>query len=271
MRFYKYIYFCFFLLPFSLILSVAAVDMSDQCVNHPSGINPFFRTGEYHKCDDLLDPPVLNEFDKAVLDICGDWGNTPKVKDFKDMLNKKEYKKYVDEIYQGLNHQVVTPNADLDKFKNELAELWFNRDGFTHIMCGQPRRSRLSGMHFFGRYIQAQENKWAGRHYDSVSDEISDKVFTIGVVFKNRRGELVVDHRKGYDFLHANEIILHATNAYKGFAKGPILELRRAKHCLYDSEGVTYVFVARKGSIVTFFADLTPNCAKGETECSCIQ
>lgn len=272
MRLYKYIYVCFFLLPFSLMACVTVVDTPDECVNNSSGINPFFKTEEYSKCGTLPSPPLLNEFDKAVLDVCGDWGSTPGVEDFKNILNEEKYKEYVDELYQKLDHQVFTPNADLETFKNELAELWFNRDGFTHIMCGQPKLGRLGGMHFFGRYLQAQENKWVGRYYDDdLTDEVSDKVFTIGVMFKNVNGQLVVDPRKGYDFLHANEIILHATSAYKGLSQNSQLAEQRNRHCLYGNEDVTYVFVARKNSIVTFFADLTPNCRRGETECSCIK
>ena len=271
MRFCKYICFCLLLLPLNLMAWQSSVNAPHECIN-PSGINPFFKTDEYNECNDLPIAPVLNEFDEAILDVCGDWGNTPKIEDFKKLLNKKEYKKYVDELYEGLNHQVFTPNADLTKFKNELAELWFNRNGFVHVMCGEPKSGRLSGMHFFGRYLQAQKNEWAGRYYsDDLMDEISDRVFTIGVKFKNSDGQIAVDPRKGYDFLHANEIILHATKAYKGLSEISQLGKRKNRHCLYDSEGITYVFVARKNSVITFFADLTPQCNRGQTECSCMR
>ena len=271
MKFYKFICFCFFLLPFNLIANQSLVDSPDECINHPSGINPFFKTDEYNKCYDLPIAPVLNKFDEAVLDICGDWGHIPKKRDFRNLLDKKDYKKYVDEFYEELNHEVFTPNADLTTFKNELAELWFKRHGFTHIMCGQPNRNRLGGMHFFGRYLQAQENQWVGRHYDDkIADEVSDRVFSIPVKFRNSSGELRVNGRKGYDFLHADEIILHATKAYKGLSKDLQSGMRRNQKCLYDADGITYVFVGRKGSIVTFFADLTPSCDRGQTQCSCI-
>ncbi|WDM85558.1 EndoU domain-containing protein [Ehrlichia sp. JZT12] len=271
MKFYKYMFFCFLLLPFHLMALQSTINIPSECVN-PSGIHPFFKTDQYDKCNDLPVAPTLNEFDEAVLDVCGDWGSNPKMEDFKKLLNKKEYRKYVDELYEGLNHQVFTPNADLTTFKNELAELWFSRNGFTHVMCGEPRLGKLGGMHFFGRYLQAQQNEWAGRYYNSrLVDEISDRVFTIGVKFKNTNGNLTVDARKGYDLLHANEIILHATKAYKGFAERSGLQARRTRHCLYDSEGITYVFVARKGGVVTFFADLTPHCGRGEKECSCVR
>ena len=271
MKFYKFIYFCFLLLPLNLI-ACQPVETPDQCTHNPSGINPFFKAGKYDKCDDLPVAPMLNKFDKAVLDICGDWGSTPKREDFKNLLDKKEYKSYIDEIYEGLDHQVFTPNADLDTFKKELTELWFNNHGFTHVMCGQPRRGRLGGMHFFGRYLQAQKNQWVGRYYDDdLMDEISDKVFLVGVAFKNSRGQLTVDPKKSYDLLHANEIILHATRAYKGLSKNSQLVEKANGRCIYDNEDVNYVFVARKNSIVTFFAAFNPTCTRGQTECACVR
>ncbi|AHC39018.1 EndoU domain-containing protein [Ehrlichia muris] len=280
MRIYKYIWLWVIFFPVNLI-ACSCLHVSDEavkkqvdstgCLRNESIMNPFFKVTDDDDCD-LPVAPEMNKFDRAVLNVCGNWGNTPRADFFKLILDNIEYKEYVDKLYEGLNHQVFTPNASLAQFKDELTELWFNQQAFAHIMCGQPEILKLGGMHFFGRYIQAQENHWAGRHYDSaVVDEVSDKVYTIGVIFRNSNSQLTIDHRKGCDFTHADEIILNATKAYKEFSKHTKLSDDVTKKCLYNNNGVTYTFVAKKGAIFTFYSTLTPECDPGETECNCVK
>ncbi|WDM85559.1 EndoU domain-containing protein [Ehrlichia sp. JZT12] len=289
MSFYKYVWFCLILFSFNLMFCSSIYASSEVltgqdnvnscgCLQNQSIMNPFFKAAD-EDCDlpvtedcDLPVAPELNKFDKAVLNVCGGWVNTPRADLFKVMLDNTEYKEYVDKLYEGLNHQVFTPNASLEKFKDELTKLWFGQHAFAHIMCGQPGELKLGGMHFFGRYIQAQENNWAGRHYDStVIDEVSDKVYTIGVIFRNSNNHLAIDPRKGCDFTHADEILLNATKAYKEFSKHTKLSDDNLRKCLYRSNGVTYTFVAKNNAIFTFYSTLTPMCDPGETECNCVK
>ena len=283
MNFCKYVCLLVIFLPFSLMacsdvytpLEVLKnqddVKNSYKCLRNQSIMNPFFNMDKDGDNDcDLPVVPELNKFDRAVLNVCGNWINTPRADLFKVMLDNAEYKEYVEKLYEDLNHEVFTPNADLAQFKDELTKLWFDQQAFAHIMCGQPDILKLGGMHFFGRYIQAQENHWAGRHYDSaVVDEVSDKVYTIGVIFRNPNNYLVIDPRKGCDFLHADEIILNATKAYKAFSKHRELGGDVLKKCLYKNDGVDYTFVAKDNAILTFYSTLTPQCDPGETECEC--
>ena len=283
MNFCKYLWLCVVLLPFSLI-ACSAIHPTDGvlksqdnvgsrgCLRNQSIMNPFFKVDKDDDCE-LPVAPELNKFDRAVLNVCGGWLNTPRPDLFKVMLDNTEYKEYVDKLYEELEHQVFTPNASLAQFKDELTKLWFDQHAFAHIMCGQPDILKLGGLHFFGRYIQAQENKWAGRHYDSaVVDEVSDKVYTIGVIFRNPHNFLVIDPRKGCDFLHADEILLHATKAYKAFAKHRKLGGEDLKKCTYTTnDGVDYSFVVKDNAIFTFYSTLTPKCDPGESECDCVK
>ncbi|KYW94924.1 EndoU domain-containing protein [Ehrlichia ruminantium] len=267
MNFYRCIFYLYiFLVPLHSI-AVTVNENANECVDNVSGLNFFFKNTQESNCD-LLVMPEMHKFDKAILDICGDWGHRPKREDFRNMLDNVEYKEYVDKIYAALDHQVFTQNADLDTFKKELVKLWFKKRGFTHIMCGEPNRKRLGGMHFFGRYVQAQQNNWAGRYYNS-SDEVSDRIFTIGVVYKNRSNQLVINTKKSYDLSHADDLIIHATKAYKALAKN--INLTNNRFCLYDHDNIAYALVASKDAVVTFFADLTPNCRAGEGKCNCIK
>ncbi|QGR02269.1 hypothetical protein EDL79_01015 [Ehrlichia ruminantium] len=268
MSFYKYISYLYILLVPLNLMAVTAHDSTRECVDSVSGFNFFFKPTQESKCD-LPIMPELNKFDQAVLDLCGSWGDKPKIEGFRHMLDDVKYKEYIDKIYTELDHQVFSPNADLETFKRELARLWFRRRGFTHIMCGEPRKNRLAGMHFFGRYIQAQQNGWAGRYYHP-SDEVSDKIFTVGIIFKNPySNRLIIDNRKGYDLSHADDIIIYATKAYKGLSQS--INLTTNKFCLYEYNGITYSLVASKDAIVTFFSDLTPSCRAGKGECNCIK
>ncbi len=66
-------------------------------------------------------------------------------------------------IYDRLDHQIATPDADLELFKDELANIWFTKIvevkktiGFGHIFCGKPN-NKLGDMHFIGRYINLKK------------------------------------------------------------------------------------------------------------------
>ncbi|WP_458694703.1 EndoU domain-containing protein [Wolbachia endosymbiont of Aedes albopictus] len=241
---------------------------------------PFFRTNPSQP-KYIPDPPKLTEFDRDVLKICGDWGSYPSEKDFRSLLDSPEYQGVVKGIYDKLDHQVITPNADLGLFKDELTQIWFagkgskfarrgengETVGFRHVFCDEPDKSKLGGMHFVGRYLEAQGNKWAGAiWYDAPCNktDIEPPVYTLGVKYLGRGGNIKVNCEKGYAYnLHADDILVYATKAFK--------ELRKDGGCLYEMEGGRYqsVFVRERNAIITFYPDLTPHCDDKRTYCSC--
>ncbi|MFL3876679.1 hypothetical protein wTkk_000599 [Wolbachia endosymbiont of Trichogramma kaykai] len=103
----------------------------------------------------------------------------------------------VKKIYDKLDYQVITPSADLGLFKDELTKIWFTNSGteketigFGHIFCGEPDKLGLGSMHFVGRYVEAQENKWTGAILDNESLcnklDIKPPVYTFGIKYPGK-------------------------------------------------------------------------------------
>ena len=238
---------------------------------------PFFRTDDSDP--DFIPPfPELTDFDRGMLKVCGDWGSYPDEEDFRILLDCPNHQKIVEEIYDKLDHQVITPNANLELFKDELTKIWLtsidnnyegaHRTGFRHIFCGEPGKDKLGGMHFIGRYVEAQENKWAGAIWDnSICNKLDIKqpIFTLGIQYLNYDRTVKVKCPGGYDYdLHADDILILATKAFK--------ELGRDASCLYKMEDNNYqLFGRRNNAIVTFYPDLEPKCDNEHVYCSCSQ
>ncbi|MDN5247859.1 MAG: EndoU domain-containing protein [Wolbachia endosymbiont of Tyrophagus putrescentiae] len=234
---------------------------------------PFFGNDS----SDMPPLPELTNFDRGALRVCGEWGEQPDEESFRILLNCPEYHNTVEKIYDKLDHQVITPNASLELFKDELTRIWFSNSGiekettgFGHIFCGSVDRLGLGGMHFVGRYVEAQENKWAGAIWKNKSLcnklDIKPPVYTFGMQYLAQDGKVGVKCPNGYAYnLHADDILIAATKAFKGLGKDGM--------CLYKMENDDYqsVFVRKNDAILTFYPDLTPKCSDKSTNCSCVR
>ncbi|WP_255296826.1 EndoU domain-containing protein, partial [Wolbachia pipientis] len=207
--------------------------------NSRISFEPFFKTDSSDP--DYIPPlPELTDFDRGVLRVCGDWGAHPDEEDFRILLDCPQHQEVLKRIYDKLDHQVATPNAGLGLFKDELTKIWFTNSGveketigFGHIFCGEPDRLGLGGMHFVGRYVEAQENKWAGAIWGNKSLcnklDIKPPVYTFGMKYLGKGGEVKVKCPNGYAHnLHADDILVSATKAFK--------ELGKDGMCLYKME-----------------------------------
>lgn len=85
---------------------------------------PFFRTSSSDP-DFIPEPPELTDFDRSVLKVCGEWGSQPDEEDFRILLDCPQHKETIEAMYDKLDHQVFTPNSDLELFKDELTKIWF--------------------------------------------------------------------------------------------------------------------------------------------------
>ncbi|MDM8335594.1 hypothetical protein QUS22_04265 [Wolbachia pipientis] len=118
------------------------------------------------------------------------------------MLNSPQHQEVVKEMHDKLNHQVVTANADLELFKDGLTRIWVTPSGieketigFGHIFCGELN-NKLGGMRFVGRYVEAQENKWAGATWNDKSLcnilNVNLPVYTFGMRYLGRDSEVKI-------------------------------------------------------------------------------
>ncbi|MGN7661645.1 MAG: EndoU domain-containing protein [Anaplasma sp.] len=209
----------------------------------------------------------------AVLGMCGDWGYSPRKSDFLAMLEDSSTQGIVQRIYDELDHEVFTAGASLELFREELAELWSGESGIVHVFCGEPSNEKLRGIRFYGRYLQAQNEQWAGRDYSHV-EQMDDWDFSSSIKYKTPGGEVKIRNmtKMAVDLSHADDLIIGATKAYKDMQ--PHLVREGQRRCVYRNVEEQYILMARKDAIVMFYPTsiLSSACASGQdpTQCDCM-
>jgi Bacterial EndoU nuclease len=164
----------------------------------------------------------------------------------------------------------LKPNRGADAaFTNDLVQIWFRQRGFKHILCGEKSNKRvnnvpiLDGLHFSGRYFQLQQQSGtqAGRYVDAATKQevVDGVIYTFGTRVVKGNVKIAEAPIKGYSYvLNAQEILIHATKAFKLFNPNA-----GQPSCLYmvsdpDAAPFQAVFVKKEGAIRTFYPDATP-------------
>ena len=262
----------------TLIQSVSAQSLQAQTVDSSkkrlakSGLLPFFdqadnpvtvRVPRNQKVDITPVPPALNAFDQKVLNTCGAFGSKVSTISLRRLLS--ESPQVVQQIKQTVGGELFSGRRSDNQFRDDLVTIWSGRSGFEHIFCGQMRSAtQIGGLHFFGRYLQLQNQGIAGRlPNNSKSEEvIPGEVYTLGVEVRRGDRAITKDSKKGYSYVsNAQEILVDATRAFKAFRT----TTNANQACLYtvrdDSSAPPFqaVFVKTNRAIVTFYPDATPN------------
>lgn len=211
-------------IPASVPLKIAQISLQpffDQ-VNNPE----FHRFPSGNSADITPLPPQLNAFDQSVLKTCGTIGSKVKASDVKQlMLN---HPSVLQRIQQAVGGELLANRRTQVEFLDDLTAIWSNKRGFQHIFCGEIKSKKdIGGLHFFGRYLQLQNQGIAGRLPNNQAKEevIPGVVYTLGVVIK-QGNRTVSDRIKGYALVSdAAEILIYATKAFKfqGNKKGECL------------------------------------------------
>lgn len=214
---------------------------------------------------DITPPaPTLNEFDQDVVETCGDLGKAVSKAEFIAMVQR--HPEVLHRIKDYVDGQVF-PNGTLETddgaFLDTLANAWINEaHGFDHIFCSEPESSfRVGGLHFYGRYLQLQNDHLAGILENNVSREEVEPgvIYTLGVKMKYG-DQIIQDRRKGYGLTLSAEDILKLST--KAFRDNPT-DSSSSVGCLLDvdDEGTQFkaVFVRRRYGVRTFYPDATPN------------
>ncbi|WP_218653145.1 EndoU domain-containing protein [Nostoc sp. TCL26-01] len=204
-------------------------------------------------------PPQLNDFDKAMNQICGEVGTVVSPDSFKEKL--REFPDVLTNIRETVGNSLVDGRTADDDFIDDLTDIWFNAHGFDHVFCGEPGQNNIGGLHFVGRYLDLQQKGVAGRlpNADNRAEVEDGAIYTLGVEMKV--GDRIVKAPiKGYGYtLNAEDILAIAAKAYKD---NPNTE-STSKGCTLTitDDGKTFanVFVAKNGAIRTFFPDATPD------------
>lgn len=218
-------------------------------------VNVAFPQGQ--KVDITPLPPQLNLFDQAVLKTCGSIGTRVKAESFKQLLSS--YPDVLQKAQQLTGGELRLGRKSKSQFLEDLMAIWFNKQGFEHIFCGQIYTANdIGGLHFYGRYLQLQNQGIGGRLPNNSRREevVPGVIYTMGVLLK--QGRLVTDEIKGYAYVsNAQEILLDATKAFKtqGNVEGACLFSVRDKE---TGNSFQAVFVRENNAIITFYPDATP-------------
>ncbi len=217
---------------------------------------PFF-TEHTTSSEQVKTEPTITKFDQQALDKCGQWGHQVSKQDLEDLLSGAA----LQHLYKLLDQSVITTNADLNTFKEELVRIWFQNHAFEHVICGQPsnsKDSRLGGLHYVGRYLEGQKKQWIGLNNDCKKAEIAPPIYSLGVDFITLDGKIATKCPAGYTYnLHVFELISEGTKAFK-----QALEQFNNKQvaCTYrlPSSDSNFTFVTKRGAITTFYPHISP-------------
>ncbi len=207
-------------------------------------------------------PPQLNSFDQAVLKICGPIGTRVSANNFKQLLSF--YPDVLQKIQQDSGGELRPGRKNQAQFLEDLTNIWFKRRGFEHIFCGEIYNANdIGGLHFYGRYLQLQNQGIGGRLPNNQGREevVPGVIYTMGVVIK-QKNRTVTDVIKGYGYLsNAEEMLLDTTKIFK-------LQGNNEGACIYNvrdrqtGQSFPTVFVREEKAIITYYPDATPQGAK---------
>lgn len=221
-------------------------------VNYPSGA----------KLDITPPAPQLNSFDKAVLKACGSIGTQVQPNQFKQLLS--DYPEVLTKIQEATDGELRAGRKSKSEFLEDLTDIWFTNKGFEHIFCGEIYNANdIGGLHFYGRYLQLQEEKIGGRLpvNPGRQEVVPGVIYTMGVVIQ-QPNRIVRDEIKGYGYLsNAEELLVDVTKVFKQ-------QKSTEGACIYQQldkqTGITFptVFVRKNKGIITFYPDATPKGSK---------
>ncbi|RCJ22217.1 endonuclease [Nostoc sp. ATCC 43529] len=210
------------------------------------------------KIDITPPPPQLNSFDQAVLKVCGSIGTRVSANSFKQLLSF--YPDVLQKVEQASGGELRPGRRNKAQFLEDLTNIWFKRRGFEHIFCGEIYNANdIGGLHFYGRYLQLQNQGIGGRlPYNQGREEVVPGViYTMGIVIK-QDNRTVRDVIKGYGYLsNAEEILLDTTKIFK-------LQGNNEGACIYNvrdretGKSFSTVFVREEKAIITYYPDATP-------------
>lgn len=230
------------------------------------------------------EPPKLNDFDEQVLKLCGDWGSRVEAADFEAMLLAPNNRERLDRIRQAFKGELYTTTQDRPQFVRELRRIWFEQKGFQHVFCGEPGVGEdLGGLHYVGRYWQAQNRGWAGYHRLAadpsrraeekcrrpfLKERLKPPIYALGIEFFNpstSRNDVKCLGSYHLD-MDAESLLIAGTRAFLE-AYRPLGSVPDTQSCLVETAlpgiaGYYSLVVTRRGALRTFYpmAEDPPYC-----------
>lgn len=227
------------------LAAAVAVVMLGAMGGAPDTPPPFFDEVRQEPVDATPPPPVLGDFDRAVQDLCGGWGDSVEETEFLALLSRFPHERRTILDVGGVENE------------EKLAKIWFKDDGFRHVLCGEPGGRTLGGMHWYGRYAQAQDQGWAGVAPACDRQEIAPPVYTLGIRYRRPDGTWGTKCPGGYAYSEgALDILAEVTaEAAKVTRAGRVVCIGRGR---YPGGDFPMVVVVHDGGLVTAYPDVSP-------------
>lgn len=228
-----------------LAVAIAGLVLLGAMSGAPEPLAPFFDDVRQQPVDPTPPAPEFGAFDEAVMAVCGDWGAAVAESDFLSLMTRFPQER-----------QTILERAGVQD-KENLARIWFKEDGFRHVFCGEPEDKKLGGMHWIGRYLQAQREGWAGRLEACDAQEIVPPVYTLGLRYRRPDGTWGRKCPGGYAYSEFALSILAEVTA-------EVVKVRqKGRHvCIgtgqYPGGSFPMVVVVDSGAVVTAYPDASP-------------
>lgn len=215
----------------------------------------------------------ITEFDQKILTLCGPFGSQVNSNTFKEFL--KNQPNELDHLYNFSNKNLFLKQSSKNQFIDELTNLLFNQNGFTHIFCGILKLDKIAGPHYGPRFIELQKKQIIGN--------IDDQKDKCGKILSN---EIIFN--KSMKFINpANEIKIKCQNSFAINFNGikileNIIQINKIKtkpedqsnkkifnktSCLLKAQDLNnqeiifrIVFDKKEKSIITFYPVLSDKC-----------
>lgn len=232
------------------------------------------------------EPPTLNAFDRQVLTLCGTWGAPIAATDFERLLLEPAQREILSRIGEALHWHLYSPATEPAELVRQLRRAWFEQKGFKHIFCGEPDDRGLGGLHFAPRYLQAQEQGWAGLAANATSadqecqappESSRPPIFMVSVAFqrKDQSAPGIKCRTSYHQQLHAEDLLIAATQALQSVLAQPNSPPSTSCQHWTERPGVAahqQQLIVKRQAIRSFYPLLKSRCDRkghGSGACSC--
>jgi hypothetical protein len=238
-----------------------------------------------------------DDFDKEILKVCGYPGSHPPRSAIRNVLIDERFRKNFNEIYSNLGGSIFTKTDDKEVFLSELLDVLFDSNGFKHVFCGSFKEGKLSGLHYYYRYLELDQNGFIGQNSSkkclnsiNKANQNTNKARSISIDFVDLDGKVFSKCVNGYSqVLNATSFFSYIGMVGKINWNNNISNLDNSnnhyldnrnlinKSCIYrDTENdlmINLIFSKDKNSLITAYPITYNKCAKqnkgNESSCFC--
>jgi hypothetical protein len=228
----------------------------------------------------------ISDFDKAILNFCGDFGSIPKKEDFIKILKDPQYSEDLNYIYEGLNKTTyVDKIINKEEFIISLSDIIFDDKhhgvhGFEHVMCGTNTDKGVTGLHYYYRFMDLQKRDEHVVSYDSCVQKYTPttnavKNYKIGffdekaIEWKTKCDTSAVTHMNARDIIILLGSIKKIKINKKQIQRDDVFVCTHKIKINEEDIFVKFVFHVNSEDLITFYPIEKDHCKDKKENCYC--